>query len=184
MDNQDEQRHSKFLSLVLRHRPELLGLEPDAGGWVATGLLLQAMQEHGHPLGPEDLARIVTNSPKQRFAFNEDGSRIRASQGHSIDVDLGLEPLQPPDLLYHGTVAIAIPAILREGLKRQQRHHVHLSADIATARQVGARRGKPVILQVGARRMHDAGMAFFRSENGVWLTAGVPPEYLSLRDDS
>lgn len=178
MDSNAQTQHSKFLSLVLRHQPELIGLRPDAAGWIGRDDLLVALAKHDHAISPADLDEIVATSPKRRFAFSDDGTRIRASQGHSFSVDLGLEPMTPPNVLFHGTVAAVIPAILAEGLQKQQRHHVHLSADVETAKQVGGRRGKPVILEVAALQLHGAGHAFYRSANGVWLTDSVPAEFL------
>lgn len=126
----------------------------------------------------EELLDIVTHSDKQRFAISTDGLRIRANQGHSVEVDLALMPIEPPAVLFHGTVARFLDAIEREGLRAGERTHVHLSADVETAKKVGARRGAPVILEVDAAAMHRAGLEFFRSANGVWLTAAVPPQYL------
>jgi putative RNA 2'-phosphotransferase len=178
MDSKVQTQRSKFLSLVLRHQPEIIGIRLNEGGWVPVGELLEALLKAGRSLGREELNEIVATSPKQRFAFSPDGSMIRANQGHSVEVALGLEAQPPPELLYHGTVATAIRSILREGLNKQQRHHVHLSADIETAKQVGSRRGAPVVLEIDAKRMHAAGHIFYRSENGVWLTDAVPAEFL------
>ena len=171
-------RLSKFLSYVLRHHPESIGLELDEGGWVRVDELLSAWRKHKHPITRKELQEIVATSDKRRFSFSPDGLRIRANQGHSVSVDLGLEPLEPPELLYHGTVAQFLDSIRRQGLLRGQRHHVHLSGDQRTARRVGQRRGTPVVLVVEAGRMHRDGRAFYRSANGVWLTDSVPPEYL------
>lgn len=179
MDIQQQTRHSKFLSLVLRHRPELAGITLEEAGWVSVDVLLEAIGAKGHPLNREALEEIVRESPKQRFAFSEDGLRIRANQGHSVAVDLGLQPAVPPERLFHGTVAGALSQIMREGLQKQQRHHVHLSADRETAAIVGSRRGVPVILEVDSQRMHQDGFIFFRAANGVWLTGQVPPPFLS-----
>jgi len=172
-------RTSKFISLVLRHQPDLIGLTLDDAGWVYVDVLLDGMARHGHRITRADLERVVATSDKRRFALSEDGRRIRASQGHSVAVELGYEPATPPDRLYHGTGHRNVAAILRDGLKRMQRHHVHLSADPHTARTVGTRHGRPVVLIVDAARMSAEGHTFFRSANGVWLTQFVPPDYLS-----
>jgi putative RNA 2'-phosphotransferase len=173
---------SKFLSFVLRHQPEAIGVTLDPAGWVEVETLLRACAEHGRSLSRSELDEIVTTSAKQRFAFSEDGRRVRANQGHSTEVELGYEPAEPPAVLYHGTIASALPAIRQQGLSRMQRHHVHLSPDENTAQVVGARRGKPVILRIDARAMSAAGHQFYRSLNGVWLTAAVPPEFISGLD--
>jgi putative RNA 2'-phosphotransferase len=171
---------SKFLSLVLRHRPDEIGLRLDPAGWVAVEELLEACRNHGFPLTKNELDAVVAGSDKRRFSFSDDRLQIRANQGHSIDVDLGYQPLAPPEELYHGTVERFLISILEGGLSKGKRHHVHLSADRETARKVGARRGMPVILRVMSGRMHRDGYLFFRSENGVWLTDKVPPKYLEV----
>lgn len=173
-----EVRASKFLSLVLRHRPELIGLALDASGWVGVEALLAALARHGRPLDRAALEALVASSDKQRFALSADGTRIRANQGHSVQVELGLAPQPPPARLYHGTVAAALPSIRQHGLEKRARHHVHLSADRQTAMKVGGRRGAPVILVVRAAEMAAASHVFYCSENGVWLTDSVPPAYL------
>ncbi|WP_313415404.1 RNA 2'-phosphotransferase [Stenotrophomonas sp.] len=170
---------SKFMSLVLRHEPEKIGLQLDAQGWADVDDLLQRMADHGVALDRPTLQVVVETNDKQRFALSDDGLRIRASQGHSIQVDLGLEALQPPAWLYHGTVARFVGAIREQGLRPGERQHVHLSLDRQTAHQVGARRGAPVILSVNAGRMHADGHVFHRSANGVWLTTHVPPQYIA-----
>lgn len=171
-------RTSKFLSLVLRHRPEMIGIRLDDAGWAPVAELLKACAAHGVALTEQQLRDVVQNNDKQRFAFSEDGSMIRASQGHSVSVELGYEPAVPPETLYHGTVDHFISSIERNGLVKGKRHHVHLSPDTATAAKVGGRRGKPVILEIKAGEMHRAGIAFFVSANGVWLTEHVPPDYI------
>jgi putative RNA 2'-phosphotransferase len=170
---------SKFLSLVLRHRPERIGLELTEDGWAKVSELLHLMTAAGHPLTRETLLRVVAENDKQRFAMSEDGSRIRASQGHSVEIDLALPPTDPPELLYHGTADRFVDSILEHGLLRRSRNHVHLSLDIETATRVGQRHGKPIVLTIAARSMQRAGHVFFLSENGVWLTEHVPCEYLS-----
>jgi putative RNA 2'-phosphotransferase len=167
---------SRFLSLVLRHDPGKIGLTLDAQGWIAVDTLLAALP---FPLDRDGLERLVRDNDKQRFALSPDRGMIRANQGHSVTVDLALAPATPPDLLYHGTVEKFLPSILSQGLIKGERHHVHLSATVATAEKVGARRGVPVILVVAAARMHADGYRFFQSDNGVWLTEQVPAKYLS-----
>ncbi|MFL6635963.1 MAG: RNA 2'-phosphotransferase [Massilia sp.] len=161
---------SKLLSYVLRHRPDSIGLQLDANGWADVDVLLQCLAEHGKPVGRELLDRVVVGNDKQRFAFDATRTRIRASQGHSIQVDLALEPAQPPDMLYHGTASRFLKSILASGLRAGNRQHVHLSGDVGTARRVGARYGFPVILQVDTARMRADGAVFYRADNGVWLT--------------
>ena len=171
-------RISKFLSLVLRHDPARIGITLDAAGWTDVDALLAACARHGVTITRPELEELVATSDKQRYAFSEDGTRIRANQGHSVAVELGLPPVPPPATLYHGTVEAALPGIRTGGLVRGARHHVHLSADLETATKVGSRRGKPVILTVRAGAMAEAGHVFFRSQNGVWLTERVPPEFI------
>lgn len=169
---------SKFLSLVLRHDPAKVGIVLDDGGWTDVAALLEALARHGHPLTREQLGELVRTSDKQRYALSPDGSRIRANQGHSVDVELDLPEAVPPAKLYHGTVAEFLDSIRVTGLVKGARHHVHLSADLETARKVGGRRGKPVILVIRAADMVAAGHVFFRSANGVWLTDHVPPAFI------
>lgn len=169
---------SKFLSYVLRHRPDSIGLELDSAGWTDVDVLLNRARAKGKRLTREILEEVVRTNDKQRFAFSPDGTRIRASQGHSIHVELGLEPLTPPDLLYHGTASRFLEPIRREGLKPMSRTHVHLSADHATAVNVGARHGKPIVLLISSGEMHSAGISFYRSQNGVWLVETVPTQYI------
>lgn len=176
----DLKRLSKFLSYVLRHRPDSIGLTVEAGGWVSVAALLAAAQQDGVALDLPTLQRVVAESDKQRFRFSEDGTRIRANQGHSLPVDLGLEPRTPPTMLFHGTARRLLPAILAEGLRKMRRHHVHLSTDEATAHAVGQRHGEPVVLTVDSEAMHAAGHLFYRSANGVWLTDHVPVAFLSV----
>lgn len=173
---------SKFLSYVLRHKPEAIGIALDDEGWVDVDELLGAAARNGKLISRELLAEVVATNDKQRFSFSPDGQSIRANQGHSVEVDLALEPCEPPELLYHGTVERFVDSIHRQGLLRGQRHHVHLSADRETAAKVGARRGRPVIIVVAAGNMHRAGHQFFRSTNGVWLTEAVPPEFLTFME--
>lgn len=169
---------SKFLSLVLRHEPGLIGISLDSAGWVSVEELLHACVAHGRALSLGELRAVVEGNDKRRFSFSEDGSRIRANQGHSVPVELGYETAEPPEILYHGTVEKFLPSIMKEGLEKRERHHVHLSADVETASRVGGRRGRPIVLKVESGRMRRDGHEFFLSANGVWLTERVPPEYL------
>jgi putative RNA 2'-phosphotransferase len=169
---------SKFISLVLRHRPQAYGVTLDAYGWAEVSQVIAAANRAGIPLTPELVREIVATSDKQRYALSPDGLRIRANQGHSITVDLELIPLEPPELLYHGTAEKFLPSIREKGLLKRSRQHVHLSANIETATKVGQRHGKPVVLTVLSGEMHRASIAFYRSENGVWLVDAVPVNYL------
>ncbi len=178
MNSQRTVKISKFLSLVLRHKPDEIGVTLDDAGWIDVETLLAAMARHGTTISREELNEVVATSDKKRFAYSENGLRIRASQGHSVEVDLGLAPVQPPEILYHGTATRFITAIRQHGLQKMQRQHVHLCGDIETAANVGERHGKLAMLHIRAGAMHHAGMQFFRSANGVWLTDGVPPEYI------
>ena len=174
----DGTRLPKLLTLLLRHDPGRFGLVLDPGGWVEVTALLAALARHGWPLTGADLEALVAADDKQRFAV--EGGRIRANQGHSVPVDLGLAPRRPPERLYHGTPRTNLAAILRTGLHRAGRHAVHPSTDVASADRVGARRGRPVVLDVEAGRTHRDGHVFTRSRNGIWLVAEVPPAYLSV----
>lgn len=177
----NDKKASKFLSLVLRHKPETIGITLDRNGYTSVDELLAALQSNGwHAFTRDDLDRIVAENNKQRFEFSEDETQIRASQGHSVDVDLGLQPRTPPEFLYHGTVSRFVPDIKQDGLLRRSRHHVHLSQDQETATNVGSRRGKPVILTVHAGEMHRDAYKFYLSANGVWLTDEVPPHYIDF----
>jgi putative RNA 2'-phosphotransferase len=171
-------RASKKLSLHLRHAPERIGITLGSGGWVDVDTLLSGLAHHGFPLSRANLDAVVAGNDKSRFAFDETGTRIRANQGHSVKVDLALPVSRPPDRLYHGTVEGFLPSIMREGLLAMKRHDVHLSATTDTAIRVGARRGKPVVVEVAAHAMVEAGHEFRVSANNVWLTAAVPPGFL------
>ena len=173
-------KHSKFLSLLLRHKPETVGLKLDTQGWADTSELLQKINQTGRQISLELLNKIVEENDKKRFVFNEDKSRIRAAQGHSLKVDLNYKPIMPPDVLYHGTITKTVQLIKESGIKQMKRHQVHLSADIETAKVVGARRGKPVVLIIDAHKMYLKGYNFFQSDNGVWLTNFVPSEYIQF----
>ena len=179
---------SKFLSLVLRHKPEKIGLTLDEAGWTAVDDLLQASRNHNFPITLAELQAVVAENDKARFSFSPDKSQIRANQGHSTAVNLGYAPAVPPEYLFHGTADRFWPAIQSEGLSKRSRHHVHLSLDMETARQVGARQvgrrhGRPLILRVDSGAMQRDGHLFYLSANGVWLTDAVPPQYLALVAD-
>jgi len=175
MDAKSQKKTSKYLSLLLRHRPEAAGITLDEHGWAEVGLLLKNVG-----ISMEELEEIVAGDEKQRYSFSKDRTLIRANQGHSVPVDLELAAREPPEFLYHGTVERFLGSIRKEGLQRQSRLYVHLSPDVETAVKVGRRRGTPVVLQVASGWMHRDGCAFFLSANGVWLTKEVPPQYLKL----
>jgi putative RNA 2'-phosphotransferase len=181
-DAHNNKKKSKFLSLVLRHEPGAAGVTLDEAGWVAVADLLAGCRRAGVEIGDDELREIVRTSDKQRFALSEDGTRIRANQGHSVEVDLGYEPAEPPDVLWHGTAERFLASIRVQGLVRGTRHHVHLSETRETASAVGRRHGKLALLRVDAGRMHRGGIPFFRTPNGVWLTGHVPVEYLTFDD--
>ncbi|HST58489.1 MAG TPA: RNA 2'-phosphotransferase [Longimicrobium sp.] len=174
---------SRWMSKVLRHAPESVGLRLDEAGWVEVDALLAAAGRADIALDRATLGRVVAENDKQRFALSPDGHRIRASQGHSVPVQLGLEPQAPPEVLYHGTADVNVASIHRGGLRPGKRTHVHLSTDEATAVAVGRRHGRPTVLRVLAGRMHTAGHAFYRSDNGVWLTDAVPSEHIEFPAD-
>ena len=172
-------RISKYLSLVLRHNPAAAGVTLDAEGWVGVDDLLAGAARHGFSFTRAELEEVVQTNEKQRFAFSLDSQLIRASQGHSVSVDLGLTPETPPEVLYHGTIDRFLSSIMDQGLDKRSRQYVHLSPDVETATRVGSRRGRPVILKIAAASMHSDGFRFFCSANGVWLTERVPPQYIS-----
>ncbi|MCI8848044.1 MAG: RNA 2'-phosphotransferase [Oscillibacter sp.] len=173
----NQKKTSKFLSLILRHRPEAIGITLDRHGWADVEQVLKGVK-----ISMAELEEIVASDEKQRYRFSEDKTRIRANQGHSIPVDLELEEREPPEFLYHGTIGAFLDSIRKQGLQRQSRQYVHLSKDVETAAKVGGRRGKPVVLQVAAGRMYADGRPFYLSENGVWLTGEVPPAYIKMPD--
>lgn len=174
---------SKFLSLVLRHKPSKIGLSLDLGGWASVEELLRAAQKARVSLNRDLLKQVVEQNDKQRFSFSEDGKRIRANQGHSIPVELGLEPCTPPKILFHGTATRFLASIRTHGLIPKGRNQVHLSPDEPTAIKVGQRHGKAVVLEVLAEDMDKQGALFYRSVNGVWLTERVFVEFLVFPDD-
>ncbi|HSE26330.1 MAG TPA: RNA 2'-phosphotransferase [Pyrinomonadaceae bacterium] len=171
---------SKFLSVVLRHEPDKIGLKLDDEGWTSVSELLSRMRVDGDLITFKELLNVVVMNDKQRFSFSDDKTLIRANQGHSVQVKLGYEPLSPPAVLYHGTAERFLSSIERQGLLKGQRHHVHLSDDVRVATEVGARYGRPIVLIVASERMTKSGHLFFRSENGVWLTEHVPVEYIQF----
>ena len=174
---------SRFLCLVLRHKPETIGVTLDRNGWVDVDVLLKAVNRSGRYMTREILDRIVATDDKQRYALSHDKKLIRASQGHSIDIDLELVPIEPPEFLYHGTAIGFVAKIKQEGLKSQKRQYVHLSSDVKTAIAVGSRHGHPAVLTVLAQRMYEAGQQFYLSENHVWLTTEIKPEFLVVKDE-
>lgn len=174
---------SKFLSRILRHAPEVIGLTLDSNGWAKVDDLLRLSHAKGTKLTRELLEEVVATSDKKRFAFNEDGTRIRANQGHSVKIDLALAAIAPPPFLFHGTATRFLDSIREEGLRKGNRHHVHLSHDKTTAAKVGARHGKLAILIVDTAAMHAQGLLFYRSDNGVWLTEHVPTEFLTFPEE-
>ena len=174
----DSLQLSKFLSFILRHRPDSIGISLDSQGWVSVDELIAKSQVAGTHFTREDLLLVVETSDKKRFSLSDDAHKIRAAQGHSVTVDLGLTPQEPPTILYHGTATRFVASILAEGLKPKSRQQVHLSPDEATAQRVGQRHGKPTILKVDALSMHRQGFKFFLADNGVWLIDQVPPEFL------
>ena len=180
MDDKQIKSISKFLSLILRHSPETIGLQLDENGWADVTELITKAAAHRQTFDKATLEMVVAGNDKQRFAFNEDHTRIRANQGHSINVELNLVAQEPPEVLYHGTVAKFLSNIQQEGLLKMSRQHVHLSKERATAEKVGSRRGVPVILTVRSGQMFRDGLAFYLSENGVWLTDAVPAKYIEF----
>lgn len=171
---------SKFMAYVLRHAPQSIGLRLDAEGWADIDALVAGAVAEGRDVTRADVVHAVDSGAKKRYELSADGQRIRALQGHSTpQVSRSFEAMTPPALLFHGTATRFLEAIRVQGLRPGSRQHVHLSADEATAVQVGQRHGKAHVLRVDAGRMHAMGHAFHRAENGVWLTAAVPPEFLS-----
>lgn len=175
----DQIQLSKFLSFVLRHKPEEIGLTLSCDGWANINELVAKASAAGKTFSRDDLLAVVASSDKKRFSISADGLNVRAAQGHSVTVELGLPPQEPLSILYHGTATRFVDAILVEGLKPQARQQVHLSFDEATALRVGQRHGKPHIFKVDAGGMHGKGFKFYRADNGVWLTDHVPPEFLA-----
>lgn len=179
MNEQQKKRIGKFISLILRHNPHKIGLELDESGWASVDDLLDGLKNKGRSISFDQLENIVETNDKQRYSFNTDKTRIRANQGHSLKLDLQLEPVEPPEVLYHGTASRFMQAINKQGLIKGSRHHVHLSQDKETAHTVGARHGFPVIIAIASGQMHRDGYVFYCSANEVWLTESVPVKYFS-----
>lgn len=173
-------RTSKFLSYVLRHNPGALGLSLDPGGWVDLDALIEAARRDGRDLSRPLIERVIAESDKKRFTISNDGPKIRANYGHSIEVDLDFKPAEPPEHLFHGTARRTLPSIKAEGLKPQSRQYVHLSADRESAVEVGRRHGTVVVLPIRARAMHVAGRSFYEATGSVWLTESVPPQFITF----
>lgn len=171
---------SKFLSLVLRHKPEEIGLVLDNEGWADVKELINKSNEKNISLDFKKLENIVLNNDKKRFVFNLDSTRIRANQGHSINIDLNLTSQKPPKYLFHGTSLSNIPSINKEGICKKSRQYVHLSKDIQTANIVGARHGTPIVIRIDTEKMYADGYIFFLSENNVWLTDYIPKDYIEV----
>lgn len=182
MDEKRKTKISKFLSLILRHQPEVVGLKLEENGWVDVKSLIEACSDYGKPFNFAELKSVVETNDKKRFAFNEDETKIRASQGHSLEIEIEFEKRTPPEILYHGTAEKNVGVIFAEGLKKMWRHHVHISADKETAKKVGMRYGKPVIFEVDTNAMISEGFEFFVSANGVWLVENVPPKFLKIKE--
>lgn len=181
--NSNITKTSKFLSLILRHNPESIGLELDEFGWANIEELIMLAEKNKRTIDLALIQKVVETNDKQRFSISEDGRLIRANQGHSIPVDLELEPIQPPNILFHGTTTRFVDNIFEQGLIKRNRQHVHLSATKETATTVGQRHGKPTILIVSAQLMYERGYHFFQSKNGVWLTDHVPINFLAREGD-
>lgn len=184
MNNKKLTEVSKFLSFVLRHQPQEIGLSLDLEGWADIDALILAANKSGQTFDKATLMNVVETSDKKRFSVSEDGRRIRAAQGHSTEVVAISHPEKtPPEFLYHGTATRFLDAILKEGLKPGSRHHVHLSESMNTAAAVGQRYGKPVVLKIEALRMHQQGFKFFQADNEVWLTPDVPPQHIQINSE-
>ena len=180
MGREDLERTSRFLSLILRHKPEAIGIALDEHGWADVPALIAGMRAKRPDFDKAMLEEIVRTDGKQRYSFNDDHTRIRANQGHSVQVDVELKEERPPEILYHGTGEKYVPSIAARGLLPQSRLYVHLSKDVPTAINVGRRHGNPVVFRVLSGQMHEAGFKFYLSANGVWLVKAVPPEYLRM----
>ncbi|AXP81605.1 RNA 2'-phosphotransferase [Mariniflexile rhizosphaerae] len=184
IETSENNRISKFLSLVLRHSPEKIGLELDSAGWTNVDDLLSKMNSSGQSINFEILQYVVEANKKSRFGFNSDKTQIRANQGHSIEIEHGFKSIIPPEILYHGTGEKSIESILKTGIEKRDRHHVHLSANKETALKVGQRHGKPVVLEILSLKMAEKGHKFYLSENNVWLTDFVPIEFIKRKNNN
>ncbi len=180
MNEKQIKRISKFLSLILRHRPDKINIKLDDYGWANVEILIEKCNKFGVKFTKEELTEVVATNNKKRFAFNDNQTKIRASQGHSIEIKLGYTAVEPPITLFHGTASRFLDPIKKDGLKKMNRHHVHLSPEKSTASNVGQRHGRLVMLVVLSKKMHEAGYEFFVSENGVWLTDHVPLEFIKF----
>ena len=176
MNDKAIEKISKYFSFILRHKPEAIGLKLDSEGWANVTDLIDKTTDFD--LTKEIVDIVVETNDKQRFKLNSNKAKIKANQGHSISIDFNLEALEPPDSLFHGTAERFIESINLSGLKKQKRHHVHLTESISVAKSVGRRYGQFVLLKVDAKRMHDEGFSFFKTENNVWLVEEVPSEYI------
>lgn len=174
---------SKFLSLVLRHQPEIIGIQLDQNGWTDVNILLEKSNEYGVELDKKTLMYLVATNAKKRFALNDSLDKIRASQGHSVKIELGYTAQKPPKILYHGTGEKSVQSILNTGIEKRNRQYVHLSSDIETAVKVGQRHGKPFVFKILAEQMYNDNFEFFLSDNNVWLTDNVPTKYLKKIDE-
>jgi len=183
INEKENTKISKFISLLLRHKPEIIGLALDENGWVEVDDLIEKMNKNGFKITVDILNHIVTTNSKKRFSFNDSKTKIRASQGHSIEVELHLKETPPPKYLYHGTAEKSVSSILKSGLEKRNRQYVHLSSDPQTARIVGQRHGKATVFMVAAGKMKEDGFPFYLSDNNVWLIENVPVNYLKLLED-
>jgi putative RNA 2'-phosphotransferase len=180
MKRNDDKRISKFMSLILRHKPEEIGAKLDRYGYLSIEKLIEGLNKKGYNVTLEDIERIVAEDEKQRYSFSSDKTKIRANQGHSIKVNLNLSPIKPPDVLYHGTATRFVNSIQEKGILSESRQYVHLSSDVETAIKVGKRHGKPVVFTVDSLQMYNDGYKFYLSENKVWLTEIVPSKYIRI----
>jgi len=180
MNEKEKIKASRFLSFILRHKPDAINIVLDNNGWASVQELLANMQNTKYKITFGQLKDIVDTDDKKRYSFNDDFTKIRASQGHSVEIDLNLAPVIPPDVLYHGTAVNNVDVIKKQGLQKMSRQYVHLSKDEETAKTVGARHGYPIILIINAKDMYDDGYSFYLSDNGVWLTDNIPAKYIKI----